>query len=507
LEAVRSEKSVEDDEYAGSDDGKRIVMSRVAVPGFAPAFSSTLGYLSSSWPVAYLIATVIFGIGALIGASIYVSQPNPIGLKSRAFTIDRTAHLQHADGPFVGRITGAVDCRWVDPSKPAVAPQVSIGQRYCLATGVMEITYNTGAKVVLHGPATYQVESNNGGFLSVGELFGKVDVESAKGFSVRTPTAMVTDLGTEFGVIVSKDGDCEVHVIKGAVKADRIAQRDHGPALVTHEPPLTAGQAVRFSAADLSRVPTKMDAGCFKAMQTRLLRGQSRRLWPIVNKTLVAWVALANTDQRGAGVLSIAESPEFDGIVFGEIEAKKWMAGSHNYERTELNQSPLAVETAASTEFVQIAVVYQDWTVTLYRNGELYATYESSGRRFYNKHAVMLIGKRHPDIDMLKPPTLQGVVKEARLYNVSLTQSEVASLTPGEPSAIAPIGLWRFDDGTVRDATGHFPPGQLRGNAKIVDGQLILDGHDSYAFIPSAVDAKAAEEKPDTAPSGDSKDA
>ena len=35
----------------------------------ATLFNSTLGYLSSGWPVAYLIATVIFGIGLLIGSA------------------------------------------------------------------------------------------------------------------------------------------------------------------------------------------------------------------------------------------------------------------------------------------------------------------------------------------------------------------------------------------------------------------------------------------------------
>ena len=38
----------------------------------------------------------------------------------------------------------------------------------------MEITYNTGAKVILQGPVTYEVESN-GGYLAVGKLTGKLE--------------------------------------------------------------------------------------------------------------------------------------------------------------------------------------------------------------------------------------------------------------------------------------------------------------------------------------------
>ena len=37
-------------------------------------------------------------------------------------------------------------------------------------------------------------------------------------FVIRTPTATVTDLGTEFGVEVSKEGDTETHVFVGEVQ-------------------------------------------------------------------------------------------------------------------------------------------------------------------------------------------------------------------------------------------------------------------------------------------------
>ena len=43
--------------------------------GFAGAlWHGTVGYFSSGWPVAYLVATVIFGIGLLIGSLVHVSR-------------------------------------------------------------------------------------------------------------------------------------------------------------------------------------------------------------------------------------------------------------------------------------------------------------------------------------------------------------------------------------------------------------------------------------------------
>ena len=40
---------------------------------------------------------------------------------------------------------------------------VPLGRKYELASGLMEITYDTGAKVILQGPVTYEVESNEAG--------------------------------------------------------------------------------------------------------------------------------------------------------------------------------------------------------------------------------------------------------------------------------------------------------------------------------------------------------
>jgi hypothetical protein len=73
----------------------------------------------------------------------------------------------------VGRITGLVDCKSAEPGAAPLSPDVRLGRKYELASGLMEITYDTGAKVILQGPVTYEVESN-GGYLAVGKLTGKL---------------------------------------------------------------------------------------------------------------------------------------------------------------------------------------------------------------------------------------------------------------------------------------------------------------------------------------------
>ena len=67
----------------------------------------TLGYFPEGMPLAYLIATVIFGVGLLIGSHIYVSQSEQV--------VRQSASLPSPLSPLpsvVGRITGMVDCKW-----------------------------------------------------------------------------------------------------------------------------------------------------------------------------------------------------------------------------------------------------------------------------------------------------------------------------------------------------------------------------------------------------------
>jgi len=61
------------------------------------------------------------------------------------------------------------------------------------------------------------------------------------------------------------------------------------------------------------------------------------------DKTLVSWVCLADTTQRGGSALTIQVGERFDGIVFGEKESGKWMAGSDVFTRTQGDQQANAI--------------------------------------------------------------------------------------------------------------------------------------------------------------------
>jgi len=119
----------------------------------------------------------------------------------------------------VGHISGMTDCQWAKGSPgPGFFDRIAIGQRFHLEAGLVEITYDNGFQAILQGPVQYEVTSANGGYLSVGRLTGKATTARARGFTVDTPTARVTDLGTEFGTEVAADGKVETVVFAGEVR-------------------------------------------------------------------------------------------------------------------------------------------------------------------------------------------------------------------------------------------------------------------------------------------------
>ncbi len=268
------------------------------------AFPS-VGYLTG-WPAAYLIAAVICTIGALVFAFVPVSHRGAVATSSNRPTAERSLEPQSAT--IVGRITGKADCRWAAPPPTNLDNGgVALGGRYALASGLLEITYHTGAKVILQGPVTYEVDSRDGGFLSVGKLTARVEKnEVASGqwpvasekttpstihhspssvpapslptthhplFTIQTPTATVTDLGTEFGVEVGAEGGQRVWVFQGKVKVASLNRQS------TREITLAEGQGVSVDTDGRMMNPSATDAS---AVASRFVRHLPRRDGPTV---------------------------------------------------------------------------------------------------------------------------------------------------------------------------------------------------------------------------------
>jgi hypothetical protein len=213
---------------SSSQSPSPVIVVDSSAPVRSPLLASNLSGIGS-WMFSYMVATLLVGIGLLAGWAYRIN-----GLP----TMPATTTSKPEIAP-VGRITGMADCQWTDPRFQVLAgDSVRLGQEYDLSAGYLEIAYDRGAKVILQGPCKYVVDSETGGFLGIGELTARIEsraskvespAESARQeprsrpstrdaglFTVRTPTATITDLGTEFGVSVDELGS-KVHVFSGQV--------------------------------------------------------------------------------------------------------------------------------------------------------------------------------------------------------------------------------------------------------------------------------------------------
>lgn len=194
---------------------------------------------------------------------------------------------------------------------------------------------------------------------------------------------------------------------------------------------------------------------------------------PLQDKTLVVWTAPANVTQRGGAALSLQDDQDrFDAIVLGEISPGRWMAGSDFYRRTNQSQDSLAAETAGPTSLVQIAIVYRNRDVVLYRDGKEYARHQISQPQSFGSDSLVMIGPRHRGVDQF----YAGEIDDARIYDRALSADELATLRPNIEGAIKPWAWWNFEQPTAVDQTGRWIASRLSGGAILKGGRLILNG-------------------------------
>lgn len=126
-------------------------------------------------------------------------------------------------------------------------PAWSAGQRIQLSdlqidTGEVDVKLDSGVTLSLEGPFHAAFENNGSMQLYHGKMSAEV-AEEAKGFTVRTSTSEVVDLGTRFGISAKADGETDVVVFEGEVKV----RRKNNPAKPEKWTTLKSGEAVRMA--------------------------------------------------------------------------------------------------------------------------------------------------------------------------------------------------------------------------------------------------------------------
>lgn len=199
-------------------------------------------------------------------------------------------------------------------------------------------------------------------------------------------------------------------------------------------------------------------------------------------KTLVSWVHLANLNQRGGSALTVQIGNQFDAIVYAEMQPGKWIAGSNFWHRTPKQQLAYAAETAPPATLVQMAIVYEDERISIYRNGESLNAYPAKNIDLLRgPGATVVFGLRH--IGIPHGANLQGAIEDARVYDRCLSVAQIKNLAPNRPSIVPPWAWWDFEGGQAKDRMGRYTRNQFSGGAKVENGKLVLSTPDAALMV------------------------
>jgi hypothetical protein len=149
----------------------------------------------------------------------------------------------------------------------------------------------------------------------------------------------------------------------------------------------------------------------------------------LVDRTLVAWVANADSSQRNVSPMTIQDGPSIiDGLVYAEIRPRTWMAGSDYFHRTERDQS-VYQEDPETGVLHRFAIVTRGREVELWRDDTLVSRYTIPGQlQTFPADGPVLFGVHH--LDLLGAPKFRGEIEDARIYDRALTAEEIQTLVP-----------------------------------------------------------------------------
>ena len=140
-----------------------------------------------SWrPLAAAAALVLFVGGWVIGSSTRKAAT----LSEKPEAVD--------DG--VALLTQVVDANWKGTHQPRAGSILSAG-RLQLTSGLAQLEFYSGARVILEGPVDLELVSANRAVCHSGRIRAWVPPQ-ARGFQVVSPEFELVDLGTEFGMEV-----------------------------------------------------------------------------------------------------------------------------------------------------------------------------------------------------------------------------------------------------------------------------------------------------------------
>ena len=247
--------------------------------GSAPYTTSSF----QGWPMAYFLATVVFAVGLTVGAPHARVQFPAI---DRRLLFDRRASDRHAAvrrsdheraGLQAGRQCAAGRRRRPCPHRAAHRTGCRVARNHLRYRRQSRpprpgcLQYRIFRAAVFFPPArlTARLEKKSDVGVQTSESANQKSEVINHQFAVRTPTAIITDLGTEFGVEVDRDGSTKSYVLVGSV---RVEPANHGNG--------TKDRSVVLHARDRAAVQKTADAAEADMTVEHNLAKPDHLVWP-----------------------------------------------------------------------------------------------------------------------------------------------------------------------------------------------------------------------------------
>ena len=307
-EAAMSRLNEAKDEANEGGPGPSLTSDHNPDPRHTTGIPNLFSFIVSPIPLTAIVTAILVTGLHLLSVSLNGwMYPTAIsGLKSGE--LDKPTQVVDVDSSrTAATLTGMVDCVWKDQTRqPEIAAPLRYGSSFALESGLMQVTFESGAKMIVEGPAEFTLVSNMEAEFQVGRMTSYCP-PSAHGFTVQTPEATVVDLGTEFGVDVSANGSTEVHVFSGEVvswnkkikgpqgdsrvhlKKNNTATFDAGQTMKVVEVDLekyVRSIDERLDEAELPALPIKRDLALWLAADTQVKTDHSKKV--VVWQDLVA---------------------------------------------------------------------------------------------------------------------------------------------------------------------------------------------------------------------------
>ena len=211
--------------------------------------------------------------------------------------------------------------------------------------------------------------------------------------------------------------------------------------------------------------------------------GNPETLHHKADRTLVSWFCFDDKTPSHCSVLTIETADDYEAIAFGEGIPNKWSIASNGNKRTQspAEQANNKDEVIIPGVFIQMAAVFQGNHVTLYRHGEVYATYNIENNIDLLSSPYLKVSIGPVKLTDCASQSFAGKIEDIRIYGQALSQDQIRALKPNTASEIKPLAWWNFEPGNeLKDICDFFPKARHDFMSKVNEGKLILGSENSY---------------------------